>query len=104
MWSQNDDIEVKKLILLMWRARGGGGGAVRDSKGRQHYTNFLLKVPGGTTHLPVQEMQETQVRSLGWRIPWSRKWQPTLGFLLGKFYGLRTLAGYSPWVHKESDT
>ena len=79
------------------------GGAVRDSKGRQHYTNFLLKVPGGTTHLPVQEMQETQVRSLGWRIPWSRKWQPTLGFLLGKFYGQRTLAGYSPWVHKESD-
>ena len=26
-------------------------------------------------HLP--EMQETQVRFLGWEIPWRRKWQPT---------------------------
>ena len=28
------------------------------------------------------------------KIPWSRKWQPTLVFLPGKFHGQRSLAGY----------
>ena len=37
-------------------------------------------------------------------IPWSRKWQPTQVFLLGKFHGQGSLAGYSPWSHKEWDT
>ena len=31
------------------------------------------------------------------KIPWSRKWQPTPGFLPGKSHGQRSLAGYSPW-------
>ena len=30
-------------------------------------------------------------------IPWSRKWQPTAAFLLGKSHGQRSLVGYSPW-------
>ena len=30
------------------------------------------------------------------KIPWRRKWQPTLVFLLGKFHGQRSLVGYSP--------
>ena len=37
-------------------------------------------------------------------IPWRRKWQPTPVFLPGKFHGQRSLAGYSPWDRKESDT
>ena len=37
------------------------------------------------------------------KIPWRKKWQPTPAFLPGKFYGQRSLAGYSPWGHKESD-
>ena len=37
-------------------------------------------------------------------IPWRRKWQPTPVFLLEKFHGQRSLAGYSPWGHKELDT
>ena len=35
---------------------------------------------------------------------WKRKWQPTPGFLPGESHGQRSLAGYSPWTHKESDT
>ena len=31
------------------------------------------------------------------------EWQPTPGFLPGKFHGQRSLVGYSPWGHKESD-
>ena len=38
------------------------------------------------------------------KIACSRKWQPTLAFLPGKSNGLKSLAGYSPKGHKESDT
>ena len=37
------------------------------------------------------------------KIPWSRKWQPCPVFLLGKLYGQRSLAGYSPLDRKKSD-
>ena len=48
-------------------------------------------------------MLEKRVRPQGWEDPWSRRWQPTLGFLLEKFHGQRSLAVYSPWGHRESD-
>ena len=35
---------------------------------------------------------------------WRKKWQCTPVFLPGKSHGKRSLAGYSPWGHKESDT
>ena len=49
-------------------------------------------------------MQETQVTE-PWvgKIPWKRKWQPTLVLLPGKSHGQRSLAGYSPWGCKELD-
>ena len=45
-------------------------------------------------------MQETWVG----KIPWRRKWQPTPVFLPGESHGQRSLEGYSPQGHKESDT
>ena len=38
------------------------------------------------------------------KVPWKRKWQPILVFLSGKFHGQKSLVGYSPRGHKESDT
>ena len=38
------------------------------------------------------------------KIPWRREWQPTPVFLPGELHGQRSLAGYSPWGRKESDT
>ena len=38
------------------------------------------------------------------KIPWRKTWQPTPVFLPGEFHGQRSLEGYSPWGHKESDT
>ena len=35
--------------------------------------------------------------------PWRRAWQPT-PVLPGEFHGQRSLAGYSPWGPKKSDT
>ena len=37
------------------------------------------------------------------KIPWSGKWQPTLVSLPRESHGQRSLPGYSPWGHKESD-
>ena len=37
------------------------------------------------------------------KIPWRKKWQPTPVFLPGESHGLRSLWGYSPWGHKESN-
>ena len=38
------------------------------------------------------------------RSPGKTKRQPTPVFLLGKSHGQKSLVGYSPWGHKESDT
>ena len=38
------------------------------------------------------------------RCPWRTKWPPTPVFLPGESHGQRSLAGYSPWGHKETDT
>ena len=46
---------------------------------------------------PYEIVQETRVRSLGWKDPWRRERLPTLVvFWPGEFHGL-----YSPWGHKE---
>ena len=37
------------------------------------------------------------------RIPWSRKWKLTPVSLPGESHGQRSLVGYNPWGHKESD-
>ena len=52
----------------------------------------------------MQETQEIWDQSLVRKIPWRRKWQPTPVFLPGKFHGLRSRVGYSPWGPKELDT
>ena len=38
------------------------------------------------------------------KIPWRRARQPTPVFLPGESHGQRSLAGYSPWGHKELNT
>ena len=37
------------------------------------------------------------------KIPWRKRWQLTPVFLPGKPPQQRSLAGYSPWGHKETD-
>ena len=37
------------------------------------------------------------------KTPGRREWLPIPVFLPGKYYGQRSLEGYSPWGHKESD-
>ena len=37
------------------------------------------------------------------KTPWRRAWEPTPVFLSGESHEQRSLAGYSPWGHMESD-
>ena len=53
-------------------------------------------------HLPT--MQQTGFDPWVGKILWRRKWQPTPVLLPGKSHGWRSMVGYSPWGHKESDT
>ena len=52
----------------------------------------------------MQEMQEIQVQSLGQEDPMEEGMVTTTVFLAGKSHEQRSLAGYSPWGHTESDT
>ena len=54
----------------------------------------------------VKDLPATQDIRVLWvgKIPWRRKWLPTPVFLSGEFCGKRSLAGYSPWGCKESNT
>ena len=49
-------------------------------------------------------MHETWVWSRVGKIAWRRESLPTPVFLLWEFRGQRSLVGYSPWGHTESDT
>ena len=37
------------------------------------------------------------------RSPWRKEWLPTPVFWPGELHGLRSLASYSPWGHKDLD-
>ena len=58
-----------------------------------------MYIKGAFTYVRRRRRFDPWVR----KIPWKRKWQPTPVFLPGKFYGQRSLAGYGPWGHRESD-
>ena len=51
----------------------------------------------------MQETQETGFDPWVGKIPWKGAWQPTQVLLPGEPHGQRSLVGYGPWGHKESD-
>ena len=65
------------------------------------FTTWASLVAQMVKNLPA--IRETRVRFLAGKIPWRRKWKPTPVFLPGESHGQRSLAGYSPQDHKESD-
>ena len=59
----------------------------------------------GTTSILTPFREDLRPGFYPWvgKIPWKKKWQLTPVLLLGKFHGRRSLVGYSPRGHKESD-
>ena len=69
--------------------------------------NRASQVAQAVKNLPA--IQETWVRSLGWKDPLEKGMEPTPVFLPGAFLpgaflpGKRSLEGCGPWGHKELD-
>ena len=61
-----------------------------------------MGLPGGSDSKEFTCKEETQVQSLGGKIPLRRNWEPTPVFLPGEFHGQRSLVVYSPRGCKES--
>ena len=64
----------------------------------QHWASLVAQVVKNPS-----AVQETQVQSLGPKVPWGREWLPTPVFFPGEYHGHRSLADYSLWGRKESD-
>ena len=63
-----------------------------------------LGFPFGLAVKTLPAMQEVGFNFWVEKIPQRRAWQPTPVFLPGESHAQRSLVGYSPWGHKESDT
>ena len=64
------------------------------------YIDFLGDATGKE---PACQCKEHKFNPWDGKVPWRRKWQPAPIFLSGKFNRQRSLAGCSPWGHRESD-
>ena len=114
----NKTIKLQDYLNRCRKNTGQNPTSIHDKKKKKKNQNLdkvdiegtyinILGLPGclsGRIYLPMQEAEEPQVRPLGWKILWRRKWQPTPVFLPGKFHGQKSLVGYSPWGCKELDT
>ena len=47
-------------------------------------------------------VQETWIQSLGWKVLLEKGMATLSSIFPGEFHGQRSLAGYSPWGHKET--
>ena len=59
--------------------------------------------PGGSAVKNLPVVQETQVRSLGWKVPLEEGMATHSSILAWRIHRQRSLAGYSPQGRKESD-
>ena len=66
--------------------------------------DFQQGFPGDSDIKNLPAMPETPVQSLGREDPLEKEMATHSVFLPGKSHGPRSLAGYSPRGHKESDT
>ena len=88
---------------MLWDSSQPGEAKLRNRSG-WHY----LSSPGGTSGkesaCQCRRCKRHEFNPWIGKVLWRRKWQPTPVFLPGKSHGQRSLVGYSPWCHKESDT
>ena len=80
----------------------------REAKLRNRSRCHYLSFPGGTSAkesgCQCRRCKRHQFYPWMGKILWRRKCQTTPVLLPGKSHGQRSLVGYSPWGHKESDT
>ena len=62
----------------------------------------ILRLSGGSMIKILLSLQEMRLNSWAGKIPWRTKWRSTPVLLPGESHGQRSLAGHSPWGHRES--
>ena len=82
------------LSLWSFTTRGFPGGSV----GKESVRNA-----GDQGSIPGSGRSPGERKDYPPQIPWRRERLPTPVFLPGEPHGQRSLAGYSPWGHKELD-
>ena len=79
----------------------------KTQRGKNGSTVVQIQATGDTSgeEPACQCRTSNRLRFSPWfgTIPWRREWQPAPVFLPGESHRQRSLAGYSPWGHKESD-
>ena len=121
LWGQHDlditakDITMKENYENIWKNLQMNNQKTRWNKQKKTLTSWIQNhsksVMSHDKGLPRQlsgkesACQCKRHRFNPWvgKIPWRRIWQPTAVFCCGEFHGQRSLVGYSPWDHKESD-
>ena len=66
---------------------------------------WAFQAAPGVRNLPANAGRHQRQGFDPWvgKIPWRRAWQPAPVLLPGESHGQTSLAGHSPWGHKESD-
>ena len=99
----SDNISLALLLLNTYFTKGG-----LCTKILNQTVDMQRGFPGGASgkQSACQCRRCKRHRFHPWirKIAWRRKWQPTPVFLPRESHGQRSLVGYSPWDHKESDT
>ena len=108
-WRAGQRAKWRKVESGSGKAKGG----THSSKIASSVPSIILFVPAASTwhiafrcvlsriHLPMQETYKMWVQSLGQEDPLEKEMATTPVFLPGESHGQRSLAGYSPWGHKE---
>ena len=88
---------ILEWVAISFSSRSSDPGIEHGSLALQTYS-LLAELPGKPA------MWETWFNSWVGKIPWRREQLTTPVFWPGESRGQKSLAGYSPWGHKESDT
>ena len=109
---------MKLSKVLSCGPRGKQNNRINISSGKSIFNPTLVREKEGGDYLYIVygsslvaqmitsplAMQETQVQSLGQEDPQRKEWLSTPAFWPGEFHEQRSLAGYTLWGHKESDS
>ena len=105
---------VIKLLNITWRKSGscnGVGHGLCHSWSLQQVFEILTLVKGSprgpSGEKPAYQWKRCErlgFNPWGGKIPWKKAWQPIQLFLAVESQGQRSLAGHSPYDHKELDT
>ena len=91
----------------LWHVQASGEDRVTETQKESNNSDLGSYIDGASGKEPAYQCRRLKKSGFNpWvkKIPWRSAWQPTPVFLPEKSLGQRSLVGYSPWSHKESDT